>query len=101
MQTNYFILMHHELIISVTIMVLLMIKVGSDKLSNQLVMNITNGLLLASLLLGFIVQPEGNVFGDMFYTNGFALLQKNILVFGTLIISLQASTWLKDYVHAA
>ncbi len=101
MQTNYFILMHHELIISVTIMVLLMIKVGSDKLSNQLVMNVTNGLLLASLLLGFIVQPEGNVFGDMFYTNGFALLQKNILVAGTLIISLQASTWLKDYEHAA
>jgi len=101
MQTNYFILMHHELIIAITIMLLLVIKVGSDKLSNQLVANVTNGLLLASLILGFIVQPEGNVFGDMFHTDGFALLQKNILVAGTLIISLQASTWLKDYEHTA
>ena len=99
--TNYFILMHHELIIAITIMVLLTIKVGSDKLSNRLVANVTNGLLLLSLVIGFIFKPEGNVFGDMFYTNGFIGLQKNILIAGTLIISLQSSTWLKHYEHTA
>ena len=101
MQTNYFILMHHEIIIAATIMVLLMMKVGSDKLSNHVVANVTNGLLALSLVLGFVFQPDGNAFGDMFHTNGFVLLQKNILVAGTLIISLQSSTWLKNYEHTA
>ncbi|MBD0280258.1 MAG: NADH-quinone oxidoreductase subunit M, partial [Flavisolibacter sp.] len=51
MLTNFFILMKQELIVTVLIFILLIIKIGKDR-TNESIINLVNGLLLISLIAG-------------------------------------------------
>jgi NADH-quinone oxidoreductase subunit N len=95
---DFLILMKQELLITVIIFILLLLKIGSD-LSNAAVLNLANGLLLLNLLAGFIGNQSGGLFDGMFFTNPLIVLEKNILSLGTLIVSLQSSSWLKKHEH--
>jgi NADH-quinone oxidoreductase subunit N len=95
---DFLILMKQELLITVIIFTLLLLKIGSD-LSNAAVLNLANGLLLLNLLAGFIGNQSGGLFDGMFFTNPLIVLEKNILSLGTLIVSLQSSSWLKKHDH--
>ncbi|MBI2966447.1 MAG: NADH-quinone oxidoreductase subunit N [Bacteroidetes bacterium] len=55
-----------------------------------------NVLLFINFLFGFIPVEEGVLFNNMFYTNEAIGVQKMLLNFGALIISLQAYDWLKS-----
>ncbi|MBD0287577.1 MAG: NADH-quinone oxidoreductase subunit N, partial [Flavisolibacter sp.] len=98
MLTNFFILMKQELIVTVLIFILLIIKIGKDR-TNESIINLVNGLLLINLMAGFIYNQQGSLFSDMFRTTPLAVLEKNILSLGTLIISLQSYSWLKTHKH--
>ncbi len=98
MALDFLILMKQELIITVIIFILLLLKIGTD-LSNEKVLNLANGLLLLNLALGFIGSRSGVLFDGMFFTNPLIVLEKNILSLGTLIVSLQSSSWLKKHDH--
>ncbi|MDQ3845397.1 MAG: NADH-quinone oxidoreductase subunit N, partial [Bacteroidota bacterium] len=98
MLTNFFILMKQELIVTVLIFILLIIKIGKDR-TNESIINLVNGLLLINLIAGFIYNQQGSLFSDMFRTTPLAVLEKNILSLGTLIISLQSYSWLKNHKH--
>jgi NADH-quinone oxidoreductase subunit N len=63
------------------------------------VLNLVNFLLLLNFAAGFFFNQEGTLFSDMFKTNPLIVLEKNILNLGTLIISLQASSWLRSHKH--
>jgi len=99
MTTDFFILMKFELIVTIIIFILLFLKVGSDGWSNKAVLNMVNILLLINFVVGFFMNDDGNLFGDMFKTNELVALEKNILNLGTLIISFQAYPWLKNHKH--
>src|ERR1041385_4594315 len=96
--TDFFILLKQELVITVIIFILLLLKIGMD-LSNETIMNLTNGLLLLNLVVGFVGNRSGVLFNEMFHTNPLIVLEKNILSLGTLIVSLQSADWLKKHEH--
>jgi NADH-quinone oxidoreductase subunit N len=91
--------MKFELLITVIIFILLFIKIGNSEWGNETVLNVVNVLLLINFVAGFFMNTEGTLFGDMFQTNKLIELQKNILNLGTLIISAQAYSWLKNHKH--
>ena len=99
MTSQFFILMKFELLVAVIIFILLFIKVGSSEWKNKTALRIVNILLLVNFVTGFFLNHDGTLFGDMFRTNKLIELQKNILNLGTLIISAQAYTWLKNHKH--
>ena len=92
-------LMKAELLITVIIMLLLFLKLGSSNMRNETLLNIVNLLLLINLVGCFFYIPNGRLFGDMFQTNELLTLEKNFLNLGTLIISLQSYQWLKEHKH--
>lgn len=98
MWTDFLILMKQELVITVIIFFLLILKLGKDR-SNDSILNLVNILLLINLAVGVFYNKQGSLFNDMFRTGGLAALQKNILNLGTLIISLQSYSWLKKHQH--
>ncbi|HUP11036.1 MAG TPA: hypothetical protein VM187_02450, partial [Niastella sp.] len=98
MVTDFLILMKQELIVTVIIFVLLLLKIGTE-MSNTAILNLANGLLLLNLAAGFIGNQAGVLFDGMFHTNPLITLEKNILSLGTLIVSLQSSSWLKKHEH--
>lgn len=100
MAGDFFILMKQELVITAIIFILLLLKIGSD-LSNKSLLNLVNALLLLNLAAGFIGNQPGMLFNEMFLTNPLIVLEKNILSLGTLIVSLQSASWLKQHEHVA
>lgn len=99
MLSNFFILMKFELLVAVIIFALLFIKIGSSDWKNKTALRVVNILLLINFIAGFVMNHDGTLFGDMFRTTKLIELQKNILNLGTLIISAQAYTWLKNHKH--
>jgi NADH-quinone oxidoreductase subunit N len=94
-------LLKHELLVSLIILILLIIKVGATEWKNGAILNLINLLLLVNFLAGFIMNSDGALFNGMFYTNSLITLEKNMLNLATLIISLQSYNWLKDHKHVA
>ncbi|HYV95348.1 MAG TPA: NADH-quinone oxidoreductase subunit N [Chitinophagales bacterium] len=99
MTKEFFVLMKFELIVTVIIFILLFLKIGRDNMKNDAVLNLVNILLLMNFAAGFFLNQQGTLFSDMFKTNPLIALEKNILNLGTLIISLQASSWLRNHKH--
>jgi len=99
MSSEFFVLMKFELIVTIFIFILLFLKIGRDNMSNDAVLNLINILLLINFAAGFFYNQPGTLFSDMFKTNPLIVLEKNILNLGTLIISLQASSWLRSHKH--
>lgn len=99
MNTDFFILLKPELSLTFIIFILLIIKVSDGMNKNSSIIHLANFLLLINFLLGFIGNTTGTLFSDMYHTNGLISLEKNILNFGILIISLQAYEWLKNHKH--
>jgi NADH-quinone oxidoreductase subunit N len=95
---DFFLLLKQELVIVVIIFALLIVKIAKDY-SNEVVLNLVNVLLLVNLVAGFFFNEEGILFNEMFQTTPLAMLEKNILSLGTLIISLQSYSWLKGHKH--
>lgn len=87
--------------ITVILFTLLFIKVGSSDWKNEKIFNLVNVLLLINFVLGFLFSRNGALFGDMYKTNPLAVLEKNMLSLGSLIISLQSWSWLKGHKHVA
>jgi NADH-quinone oxidoreductase subunit N len=91
--------LRQELIVTGIIFFLLLVKVGATEYKTGVVLNWVNVLLLANFVLGFFPVSDATLFSGMFHTNKLIVLEKNILNLGTLIVSLQAYSWLKDHRH--
>lgn len=91
-------LMKSELVLTCIIFLLLFIKIGKG-MKNETLLPVVQVLLLANFIFGFILNSEGRLFGDMFYTNNLIAFQKNILNLGVYLITLLCSDWLKKTPH--
>lgn len=100
MDTEFFFLMKHELMITLIIFILLFIKLSTTEWKNEKLLSVINILLAINFVVGFFLNKEGTLFGDMFRNNDLLVLEKNILNLGTLLISLQSYEWLKKHEHA-
>jgi len=101
MSTDFFILMKSELSITLIIFILLTLKVWDGIKDNTTWLHVTNILLLLNFVLGFLFNTTGELFSGMYHANNIIFLEKNILNFGTLLISLQAFDWLKTHKHVS
>ena len=91
--------MKAELSLLLIIFLLLFLKIWDGIKNNTTLLHLTNILLLINFLAGFFFNTNGELFSGMFYTNDGIALEKNILNFGTLLISLQSFDWLKTHKH--
>ena len=99
MNTDFFILFKSELSLTVIIFILLILKVVDGITKNNSIIQLTNFLLLVNFAIGFVGSASGSLFSGMYHTTDLISLEKNILNFGTLIISLMAFEWLKNHKH--
>jgi NADH-quinone oxidoreductase subunit N len=99
MLNELLILMKSELLLTLLLFILLFLKLGSEGWKIESLLNLINFLLLINLVTGFFFNNEGELFNGMFRTNSTITFEKNILNFGTLIISMQAFSWLKNHKH--
>lgn len=99
MGIEFFILMKSEWALMLIIFILLIIKVNGTYQDNAKLLLFTNVLLGLNFVLGFVYNQSGMLFNSMFHTSSLIAFEKNILNFATLIISLQAYTWLKNHKH--
>jgi NADH-quinone oxidoreductase subunit N len=91
--------MKQELVITVIIFILMFIKVGSRDWKNESLLNLINVLLLLNVVINFFGNSEGVLFNEMFRTNELIVIEKGILSVGTLLISMQSYSWLKNHKH--
>lgn len=95
-----FLSLRQELIVTGIIFLLLFMKVGVAEYKTEVILRLVNVLLFVNFILGFWSFPDSTLFNGMFHTNKLIVLEKNILNLGTLIVSLQAYSWLKDHRQA-
>jgi NADH-quinone oxidoreductase subunit N len=93
-------LMKHELLLSVILFVLLIIKIGSNEGNSARWHVLVNVLLLVNLIAGFYCNVTGELFNGMFLSHELIHLEKNILNLGLLIISLQSHPYTRNHHHA-
>jgi NADH-quinone oxidoreductase subunit N len=99
MGKEFFILMKPELSLMLIIFFLLVLKIWDGIKEKSTLLSIVNFVLLLNLVAGFFCNQDGSLFSGMYHTNGMIVLEKNILAFGTLLISLIAWDWLKKHEH--
>ncbi|TAL60481.1 MAG: NADH-quinone oxidoreductase subunit N [Bacteroidetes bacterium] len=94
---DYLSLMRFEVLALGAVILLLLIKVFSEKMNISAILGFVNFSLLVILGASFIGRPHGSMFGGMFLNDGTLMLEKSIITFATLLISLQANNWLKNH----
>src|SRR5688572_19335131 len=99
MGKEFFILMKPELGLMLIIFFLLVLKIWDGIKEKTTLLSIVNFVLLLNFAAGFFCNEEGTLFSGMYHTNSTIVLEKNILAFGTLLISLMAWDWLKKHDH--
>ena len=91
---DFFIIMKSELLITLIIFVLLFIKLGKN-LSNTTLLTLIQVLLGINLLIGFIGNEYGQIFGTMYHSNPLIQLEKNILNLGLFLIAILFTDFFK------
>ena len=92
MELSQFIIMKHELLLTIIAMVLLVAELAiNDK---KRIIPIAIALFGFYTVLGFFGNQSGALFGGMYKTSGVIILMKNILNIGVLIVLLQSANWL-------
>ena len=98
MLNDFLILMKSELVITITIFLLLFLKLGKG-IKNERLLSLVQFLLLLNFSAGFFFNATGSLFGGLFNTNALIAFQKSILSLGAYLISLLFSDWLKKSDH--
>lgn len=99
MGNDFFMLMKPELSLLLIIFLLLVLKIWDGIKENSTLLMIANVLLVAHFAFGFWMNKEGVLFSGMYHTTSLIALEKSVLAFGTLLISMMAWDWLKKHDH--
>ena len=92
MELSQFIIMKHELLLTIIALVLLVAEIALD--NKKKVIPLAISLFGFYTILGFFGNQSGTLFGGMYQTSGLIILMKNILNIGVFIALLQSSSWL-------
>lgn len=94
---NYISMMRFEVLSLGVVILLLLVKVFSEKINPSVILGFVNLSLVAILASALIGHPHGSMFGGMFLNDSTLMLEKSIITFATLLISLQGNNWLKNH----
>jgi NADH-quinone oxidoreductase subunit N len=100
MDLSILISMKFEMALTLIIFILLFLKIDG-RAGNQLVIGITNLLLLLTFGLYFLPAQNGQFFSGMFRSSPLLQFEKLVLLLATFIISLSSFQWLKKNNHVA
>ena len=90
-----FLMMRHEILLTVVAMLILMMEIGWKKEERCSIKIISTILFFIITVVGFLPIETGVLFGGMYHTTDLIITCKNILNIGVLIIFIQSSQWLK------
>lgn len=95
MSITSFLLMRHELLLTLAMLIILIAEIFTSQNSKQKLIPFSIILMGIVTALGFIPVAEGTLFGGMYQTDALRVFMKSILNIGLFIILLQSSEWLK------
>ena len=95
MDLGQFILMRHELLLTVAALAILVAEIFTSEKNKSKIINFTLILFALVTFIGFIPGETGNLFGGSFQSSQLTVFMKNILNLAVLIVFLQAEGWLR------
>ena len=95
MDLGQFILMRHELLLTVAALAVLVAEIFTSEKNKSKLINFTLVLFALVTFIGFIPGETGNLFGGSFQSSQLTVLMKNVLNLAVLIVFLQAEGWLR------
>lgn len=96
MQLENFLLMRHELMLTLVALITLVLEIFVDDKNKKSIIPVVIGLFFINTLVGFIPYKTGTLFGGMFIVTDMQIVMKNVLNVGMLIVLIQSVTWLKN-----
>jgi len=95
MDLGQFILMRHELLLTVAALAILVAEIFTSEKNKSKIINFTLVLFALITFIGFIPGETGNLFGGSFQSSQLTVFMKNVLNLAVLIVFLQAEGWLR------
>ena len=95
MSIENFLIMRHELILTVAALLVLIAEISADEGRKKSVSMFAIILFSIATFAGFLPSPTGSLFGGMYESTPLRLVMKNILNIGALLVFIQSVTWLK------
>lgn len=95
MNLHDFLLMRHELLLTLVAVLILVFDLGVGEKRKTRVIPFAIGLFFVNITIGFLPSGEGILFGGMYRTNALVVMMKNILNIGLLIVMLQSAAYLR------
>lgn len=95
MDLGQFILMRHELLLTVAALAILVAEIFTSEKNKSKLINFTLVLFALVTFIGFIPGETGNLFGGSFQSSQLTVFMKNVLNLAVLIVFLQAEGWLR------
>lgn len=94
MRLEDFLLMRHELLLTLVAVIVLVMEIFMHDNSKQSIRPWAIILFALVTIIGFFPSPTGSLFGGMYQSTAMIHLMKNILNIGVLIVFIQAAKWL-------
>lgn len=95
MDLGQFMLMRHELLLTLAAVVILIAEIATSEKNKARIIPFTLGLFALVTIIGFIPGQEGTLFGGSYQSSQLTMFMKNTLNMAVLIIFLQAEGWLR------
>jgi NADH-quinone oxidoreductase subunit N len=95
MDFGQFLLMRHELLLTLAAVVVLIAEVSTSSKNKASIIPFTLGLFALVTIIGFIPGQEGTLFGGSYQSSQLTMFMKNVLNLAVLIVFLQAESWLR------
>jgi len=94
MSLENFLLMRHELLLTIAILLILMAEIFLDPRKRKSINLFSIVLFFIITIIGFLPSSSGSLFGGMYEVSDARLMMKNILNTGSLLVLIQSVTWL-------
>ena len=95
MNLNSFLLMRHEIVLVAVALIILIAEIFTSPQNKGRIRGLAIILFAINTIIGFLPATTGTLFGGMYSTVPLHVVVKNILNIGTLIVIIQANSWLK------
>jgi len=95
MDLGQFILMRHELLLTLAAVAVLIAEVSTSEKNKARIIPFALGLFALVTVIGFIPGQEGTLFGGSYQSSQLTMFMKNTLNLAVLIVFLQAEGWLR------
>ena len=95
MNLNSFLLMRHEIVLVAVALIILIAEIFTSPQNKGRIRGLAIILFAINTIIGFLPATTGTLFGGMYSTVPLHVVVKIILNIGTLIVIIQANSWLK------